>query len=639
MHIPDGYLSPSTCAALYAASTPFWYVALQRVKRVLLTRTVPLLSVFSAFSFVVMMFNLPLPGGTTGHAVGMGMAAVVLGPWVSLLAISMALLIQALLFGDGGVTAYGANCFNMAIVGSLAAYAVYRIVARKAALTARRRVIAAALAGYVAINLSALCAAIEFGIQPRFFHDAAGAPLYAPYALHVAIPAMMIGHLTFAGLAELILSAGLVAYLQRADPALLRTTAPDAPDADQAVSSAGRSASDSAASAWPSYRRLWVAVALFLVLTPLGIVAAGTAWGEWTARDFSDPDARAKMAAVSGKQMPPAETPVGLARLGTLWRAPLFNYAPPFIRSTGFGYFVSGTMGVGAAILCASLLSWLMTVFRRRPRMRKRFLEKTLHSLARISEEALFAETIARRNGPLQRLDARVKLAGLGAFLFAVLAVHRLEFSVGLFLASVCLIWFAHVPLGSLTGRVWLAVLGFTGVIALPALFLTPGAAVARVPLLDWPITAQGLRSAGFLLLRSEAAATAVVLVLATTSWHRLLRALRILRVPSTLVVVLEMTYRYIFVFLRVAEDMIEARKTRLLGPPDPAMQRSSAAALAGTLLDKSLSLGSEVHLAMQARGFRGDVQLLDDLVMKTGDWMQLGGVLCLVALAAWVGR
>ena len=88
----------------------------------------PLLSLFSAFSFVVMMFNLPLPGGTTGHAVGMGVAAVVLGPWGSILAISVALAIQAVFFGDGGITAYGANCFNMAVVGSLTAWAVYRAI-------------------------------------------------------------------------------------------------------------------------------------------------------------------------------------------------------------------------------------------------------------------------------------------------------------------------------------------------------------------------------------------------------------------------------------------------------------------------------------------------------------------------------
>src|SRR5947209_9370979 len=115
MHIPDGYLSPSTCARLYAASAPFWYVALRRLRQTMHTRMVPLISVFSAFSFVVMMFNLPLPGGTTGHAVGMGVASIVLGPWASIVAISIALVIQALFFGDGGITAIGANCFNMAV--------------------------------------------------------------------------------------------------------------------------------------------------------------------------------------------------------------------------------------------------------------------------------------------------------------------------------------------------------------------------------------------------------------------------------------------------------------------------------------------------------------------------------------------
>ena len=102
MHIPDGYLSPSTCATLYVGAAPFWYVALRRVKSLMHGRIVPMISLFSAFSFVVMMFNLPLPGGTTGHAVGMGIAAVVLGPWASILAISVALAIQAVFFGDGG---------------------------------------------------------------------------------------------------------------------------------------------------------------------------------------------------------------------------------------------------------------------------------------------------------------------------------------------------------------------------------------------------------------------------------------------------------------------------------------------------------------------------------------------------------
>src|SRR5271165_3770059 len=195
MHIPDGYLSPSTCATLYAGAIAGWYAALQRLKRALLSRMVPLISVFAAFAFVVMMFNLPLPGGTTGHAVGVTIAAIVLGPSGAILAISIALAIQALFFGDGGITTLGANCFNMAIVGSLVAYATYRVIAAGSHIASKRRVAAAAIAGYLATNAAAFFAAVQFGIQPTLFHDARGVPLYAPYSLGVAIPAMMIGHL------------------------------------------------------------------------------------------------------------------------------------------------------------------------------------------------------------------------------------------------------------------------------------------------------------------------------------------------------------------------------------------------------------------------------------------------------------
>ncbi|HLP30803.1 MAG TPA: energy-coupling factor ABC transporter permease, partial [Geothrix sp.] len=129
MHIPDGYLSPSTCAVAFAATLPFWVVAFRRMGRLLHTRMVPLLALFSAFSFVIMMFNIPLPGGTTGHAVGVAVAAIVLGPWGSMVAISVALLIQALFFGDGGLTTFGANSFNMAVVGSMVAWVAYTVIA------------------------------------------------------------------------------------------------------------------------------------------------------------------------------------------------------------------------------------------------------------------------------------------------------------------------------------------------------------------------------------------------------------------------------------------------------------------------------------------------------------------------------
>ncbi|MDR3749661.1 MAG: cobalt transporter CbiM [Acidobacteriota bacterium] len=351
MHIPDGYLSPSTCVTLYAGAAVGWYASLKRLKRVLLSRMVPLISVFAAFAFVVMMFNLPLPGGTTGHALGVTIAAIVLGPSGAVLAVSIALAIQALFFGDGGISTLGANCCNMAIVGSLVAYGTYRLIAAGTAISSKRRVAAAAIAGYLALNATALIAAIEFGIQPALFHTANGTPLYAPYPLGIAIPAMMIGHLTFAGLAEAVISAGLVAHLQVADPGLLRATS--------GIAARGDAASPSEQPATKSLRRLWLTVVFLMLLTPLGILAAGTAWGEWAPSEFA-----------RGGSVPQPTGPshglavtAGMQRLSTLWTAPFPSYAPGFVKSPAFGYLLSAMFGVGF-LLAASLL--LQHYFKRR---------------------------------------------------------------------------------------------------------------------------------------------------------------------------------------------------------------------------------------------------------------------------------
>jgi len=262
-----------------------------------------------------------------------------------MLAVSMALIIQALFFGDGGITAIGANCFNMAIAGSLVAYGTYRLVSGRSAIGSPRRVAAAGLAGYVAINVSALLAAVEFGIQPIFYRDAAGAPLYCPYPLSIAIPAMMIGHLTIAGVAEFMVSAGVVAWLQKSDPALLRATA-----------GAGVEASGGQA----DLRPLWLGLGVLLMLTPLGILAAGSAWGEWVASDYSNPALRRQIAVSSFNQPAPTQAPAGLARLSSLWTAPFARYAPPLIRSTAFGYLLSAMFGAGLVLLACLLAGRLV---------------------------------------------------------------------------------------------------------------------------------------------------------------------------------------------------------------------------------------------------------------------------------------
>ncbi len=626
MHIPDGYLSPSTCVGLYAAATPFWYVALHQVKSTLHTRAAPLLAVFAAFSFVVMMFNLPLPGGTTGHAVGMGMAAIVLGPWVSILAISMALFIQALFFGDGGLTTLGANCFNMAIAGSLVAYGVYRTVSAGAGIMSARRTVAAGLAGYAGINVAALLAAIEFGVQPLWFHDTTGAPLYAPYPLSISIPAMMIGHLTFAGMAEFILTAGVVRYFQRADPAMLRLSAPEA---EIPSNSASRFSS----------RKLWLAVATAVCLTPLGVLAIGSAWGEWKASDFSDAKARQEIALASGNQGLPERAPHGLQRLSALWKAPWTNYSQSFTGNKSIGYLVSASMGVALVIVAAVAVGWLSL---RRPRAlggHRSFVERTILRFSAVVHDSLFAEQVARSKGLLQSIDPRAKLTSLGFLIVATVSVSRLWSLSALFCIAVVLALFSRISPLTLAKRLWAPMLLFTGVIGVPALFLTPGEEIGRLPLLDWTITAQGARSAALLLLRTETASTFSLLLVLSSRWNELLRALRFFRVPTTLIVIAQMTQRYIFLLLETARNMFESRQTRLVGHLKGPDQRRVAVATAGVLLDRSLQLTGEVHMAMRARGFRGEIHLLEDLEMKRSDWAGLALFFFTAIVFVWLGR
>jgi len=210
MHIPDGYLGPPTYLASYAACVPLWGLAARKVKDGLAAQRVPLLAISAAFTFVVMMFNVPLPGATTGHAVGGVLIAIAVGPWGAALSISIAVIIQALLFGDGGITAIGANCLNMAFIMPFAGYAVYRSLSPF--LPSRKgNAVAAAIAGWVGLTAAAFTTALMFGIQPLLHTSSDGRALYAPYPLLVTVPAMVLEHLLLFGVVEALLT-GLVVY-------------------------------------------------------------------------------------------------------------------------------------------------------------------------------------------------------------------------------------------------------------------------------------------------------------------------------------------------------------------------------------------------------------------------------------------
>ncbi len=263
------------------------------------------------------------------------------------------------------------------------------------------------------------------------------------------------------------------------------------------------------------------------------------------------------------------------------------------------------------------------------------FVEKTLAALLHAMERASSSERIAEERGALQRVDARVKLLGCLALIVAAAVSRHLDTLTILFGAVVALALLSRIPLSVLT-RAWAVIFFFTAAIALPALFTTPGQSIGTVAGL--PVTLQGLRTAGFLVARVESATTLGLLLVATTPWPQIIAALRSLRVPVAVVLIIAMTYRYVFVLLRSAEEMFVARRSRSVGQLEGAARRRMATSTAGVLLGKALALADDVYLAMQSRGFRGEVHVLDDIRMRRSDWYAAALFTAAALMAFWQG-
>jgi len=201
MHIPDGYLSPQTAVPLIAVMVPVLGVAANKIKNEMKKKEVPVLAAGAAFSFVIMMFNLPIPGGSSAHAVGAVLLAILLGPWAACLGVSVALIIQAIIFGDGGILALGANCFNIAFIMSFVGYYTYKIIKGRAEKLSPRGMAAAFIGAYIGLNVAALSTALMFGAQ---YHAA-----------------MMSEHLILAGPVEGVVSVLGLWFVGKNYPALL----------------------------------------------------------------------------------------------------------------------------------------------------------------------------------------------------------------------------------------------------------------------------------------------------------------------------------------------------------------------------------------------------------------------------------
>jgi cobalt/nickel transport system permease protein len=269
---------------------------------------------------------------------------------------------------------------------------------------------------------------------------------------------------------------------------------------------------------------------------------------------------------------------------------------------------------------------------------RSSFVERTLVEINHTLEQSVFAEQTSRKQGLLQRLDPRLKILSAILVLLAVGFSRNLFVIVVLYFLALVLALFSKIPLAFFIKRVWLFIPFFTGLVALPSLFITPGSVLVHLPF-GLVITKTGLTTALFLLLRVGTSVSIAILLVLTTPWNSVLKALGVLRIPAVIILILGMTYRYIHLLLHLTNDMFLSRKSRLLRRMTGPEERRLLAATSGTLLNKSLQVSSEVYLAMQSRGFRNYPHTMDTFKMRTIDWLSGTLVLITVAAAIWLGR
>ena len=267
-----------------------------------------------------------------------------------------------------------------------------------------------------------------------------------------------------------------------------------------------------------------------------------------------------------------------------------------------------------------------------------RFIEDNLAGISHSIEEAVFAENLARQPGLYQAIDPRVKILTLLALLIAAGLSHSLGIIIILYVVSLIFAWLSRIPMAMFITRVWLFMPFFTGIVALPSLFLTPGPAIYRLPL-GLTVTQTGAMTALFLLFRVGTSVSLTILVILTTPWNSLLKALKVLYVPDVIVLILGMTYRYIYLLLMTSNDMFLSRKSRIVGRLSGSDERQLLASTAGVLLSRSLQMSSEVYQAMQSRGFYRTPHTMDTFKIRHTDLYFGALILIISGLAIGLGR
>jgi cobalt/nickel transport system permease protein len=269
------------------------------------------------------------------------------------------------------------------------------------------------------------------------------------------------------------------------------------------------------------------------------------------------------------------------------------------------------------------------------------WLERTIAEVAGSIERAVFTEEHARKPGWLQRIDPRAKLGMFVALVLAAGLSNALPVLIGLYVIILFAARASRVPFDFFVRRVWLGIPFFAGVVILPSIFFAPGPRLFDLALgpLHLAPSIPGLTGAVVFVARVGVSVSLAVLLVLTTPWADVLKSLQALRVPQVFILLLSMTYRYIFLFFRTMNGMFEARKSRVVGRTTGNEQRGWIIGSMMSLLNRSFKMSNDVYAAMMARGFTGAIRSYTTYRMQTADWVALAGAVALAAVALLAGR
>ena len=252
------------------------------------------------------------------------------------------------------------------------------------------------------------------------------------------------------------------------------------------------------------------------------------------------------------------------------------------------------------------------------------WLEHSIAGIAQSIERAVFTEELARRDGWLQRIDPRAKLVMFFALVLAASLSDRYLVLATLYLVVLVAARVSRVPFDLFVQRVWLGIPLFAGIVVVPSIFFVPGRRLFTLPIgpLHVAPSIPGLVGAGIFVLRVGVSVSLGVLLVLTTPWADLLKSLQAFRVPRVFVLILSMTYRYIFLFLHTVNGMFEARKSRVVARTSGGEQRRWIVTSMGILLTRAFKISNDVYAAMLARGFTGTVRSYSTFRMRPADWV-----------------